>query len=146
MVIAEGGTGFPLAGGQSSDEVLSLFHQAHALAATAGGGLDQYRVTDGIGLLLEKFGVLVVTVIARGEGHGGLFHEGLGGALGTHGADGGSGRADEDHAGSGAGFGEFLIFGKEAVARVDGLGPGALGGIENLLGHQIGFPRCGGPQ
>jgi hypothetical protein len=50
----------------------SLFStRAHALAAAAGAGLDQHRVADRLGLLLQENGVLVVAVVARRQRHAG---------------------------------------------------------------------------
>ena len=55
-----------------------LLDQAHALAATAGGGLDQHRVADAVGFLVQQFRRLVVAVVARGQRHGGGAHQLLG--------------------------------------------------------------------
>ena len=41
------------------------FDDAHALAAAAGAGLDQHRIADRIGLLLQEGRILVVPVVAR---------------------------------------------------------------------------------
>ena len=44
-------------------------HDAHALAAAAGTGLDQHRKPDRIGLLLQEGRILVVAVIPWDQGH-----------------------------------------------------------------------------
>ena len=72
---------------------------AHALAAAAGDRLDQHRIADLVGLLLEEFRLLLVAVIAGHHRHAGLRHQRLGAVLQPHGADRGRRRADEDDAG-----------------------------------------------
>jgi hypothetical protein len=61
--------------------------------------------------------------------------------LRPHGADRRHRRADEGDAVFGAGFGEFLVLGKEAVAGMDGLGAGGQRGADDLVDHQVGFAR-----
>jgi hypothetical protein len=50
-------------------------------------------------------------------------------------------RADEDDAGRGAGLGEFLVLGQEAVAGMDGLGAGGQRRLDDLVDHQVGLAR-----
>ena len=52
-------------------------------------------------------------------------------------------RADKDDAGLDQRLGEACVLGQEAVARMDGLGAGLLGGGDDLGGVEIGL-ACGG--
>src|SRR5690606_30539947 len=52
-VVAEGGAGLPAGGGDLVREPRLVPHQAHALAATARGGLQQHRHADPAGRLDE---------------------------------------------------------------------------------------------
>ena len=81
LVVAESTPRFALAGGECRGEVCGFFDNAHALAAAAGRGLDQHRVADLAGLLLQQGDVLIVTVIAGHQRHAGLLHQCFGRAL-----------------------------------------------------------------
>ena len=61
----------------------------------------------------------------------------LGLALRAHGADGGDRRPDEHDAGIGHRLREFGILRQEAVARMDGLGAGAVHGIDDGVDVEI---------
>ena len=137
MVVGEGRLGLALGPGQRVGEFLRALDHAHALAAAAGRGLDQHRKTDAIGFLGQQVRRLVVIVIARHQRHLGLFHDLLGFTLGTHGADGGRRRADEDEPRLGASLGEAGILGQEPIARMHRLRARAPGGLDDLLGHEI---------
>ncbi len=71
----------------------------HAFAAAAGDRLDQDRVPDLIGFLLEEFWLLHLPVIAGHDRNTGLLHDGLGAVLQTHGADRLDRRSDKGNAG-----------------------------------------------
>ncbi|MCY1363691.1 hypothetical protein D9M69_504660 [compost metagenome] len=141
--VAEGGLGFTLGGGQGLGQFAFPFHYFHALAATAGGGLQQHRVADAFGAGAEGFQVLGLAVVAGHQGHAGGFHQGLGGGLAAHGVDGGGRRAEEDQAGIGNGAGEAGVLREEAIAGVDGLGAAGLGGGDQLVHQQVAFCRLG---
>ncbi len=85
--------------------------------------------------------VLLIAVIAGHERDAGLLHQLLGGGLRAHRADRLRGRADEHDAFTRASRGEVLVLGQEAVARMDRLGAGFLGGVENRVDPQITLPR-----
>ena len=140
-VAAEAVARFALAAGQCVRKVLGLFHRAHALAAAAGAGLDEHRVADAVGLVLEQGRVLVGAVVAGHQGHTGLLHQALGLGLQAHGLDGRGRRADEHQPGLGAGVGKGLVLAQEAVARVNGLGPGGLGRGDDALPLQVALAR-----
>src|SRR5690606_7471738 len=116
--VAEGGLALALGPGEAGGEVLGPLDLLHALAAAAGDRLDQHRIADGVGLLLEAFQRLVLAEIAGGDRHARLAHQRLGGVLQAHGADGGGGRTDPDQAGGYDRLGEVGVLGQEAVARV----------------------------
>ena len=94
---------------QRGIELGVLVDAAHALAAAARHRLDQHRVADLVGLLLEEFRVLQLAVIAGHHRHAGLLHQRLGLILQAHGADRGRRRPDEHDAGGRAGFGELRV-------------------------------------
>ena len=104
---------------QRGVELGVLVDAAHALAAAARDRLDQHRIADLVGLLLEELRVLQFAVIAGHDRHAGLLHQRLGPVLQPHGADRGRRRSDEHDAGRRAGFGELRILRQEAVARMD---------------------------
>ena len=97
-VVAEAGCGFALAGSKRLRKICAAFDDAHALAAAAGAGLDQDRIADRVGLLLQERRVLVVAVVARHERDASLLHQLLRGRFGAHGADRLDGRPDEHDA------------------------------------------------
>ncbi len=143
-VAAEAVDGLTLARSERGGKVLSLLHRAHALAAAAGAGLDQHRVTDAVGLVLQQGGVLIRAVVARHQRHASALHQSLGLGLQAHGLDGAGGRADEHQTGLGAGVGKGFVLAQETVAGVDGLRAGGLGGIEDALPLQVAvFRRAG---
>ena len=118
-----------------------LVDAAHALAAAARDRLDQHRVADLVGFLLEKRGVLPLAVIARHDRHAGLLHQRLGAVFEAHGADRAGRRADECNARSDAGLGELRIFRKEAVARMNALRARALRDLDQPIDAEIALGR-----
>src|SRR5581483_10728979 len=94
-------------------EIGMLVDAAHTAAAAAGRGLDQDRITDLVGFLLEKFRVLPFAVIAGHRWHARLFHQELGAVLQSHFAHGRGGRTDKHDPGARAGLGKFSVLGKE---------------------------------
>jgi len=137
VVVTEAGLGFALARSQGLDEVFGTVDAPHALAATAGAGLDEHRVADARGLGRQEGGLVVVAVVAGHQRHAGLVHQRLGRALAAHGGNGAGRRADEHQALFGASLGEVLVLAQEAVARVDGLRAGGLGGVDDALPLQV---------
>ena len=143
-VIAEAAAGFALGGGEAGGENGIALHNAHALAAAAGGGFDQHGIADFRCCRLQGWQILCRAVIAGHQRHAGLLHQRLGLRLAAHGADGAGGRADEGEAGGGAGFGEIGIFRQEAVAGMHCLGAAAAGDVDQAIYAQVAFARCGG--
>ena len=118
-----------------------LVDTAHALAAATRDRLDQHRVADLVGLLLEELRVLQFAVIAGHDRHAGLLHQRLGLVLQPHGADRRWRRADEHDAGRRAGLGELRVLGQEAVARMDAVGVRERRRLDDLVDHQIAVAR-----
>jgi hypothetical protein len=94
-------------------------------------------IADAVGLLLQERRALLGAVVAGHQRHAGLFHQLLGLGLQAHGLDGGRRRADEHQPGLGARRREGLVLAQEAVARVDGLGAGGLGGFDDAFPLQV---------
>ena len=129
---------------KEGDELLRVVHPAHAPAAAAGGGLDEYRVADGIGQGLGLLGGVHRPVGAGHHRHPRLLHELPGGGLVAHGADHVAGGADEGDAGRLTGVGELGVLAQKAVAGVDGVAAGGLGHGEDGVHIEIAVRRAGG--
>ena len=136
-VVAEGVDRLALGAVQLVVELGGVGHDAHALAAAAGRRLDQHGKADALRLGAQKLRRLVLAVVAGHQRHAGLLHQRLGFGLAAHGADRGGGRADEDDARVGAGFGESGVFRQEAVAGMDRLGARAFGGVQDGVRPQV---------
>ena len=100
------------------------FDDVHALAAAAGGGLDQQREPDA-GRGLDQLRVRHARLgDARNHRDTVAGHVVLGADLVAHDVQGFDAGSDEGDAGVGQGAGEVDVFAEEAVARVHGLGAG----------------------
>ncbi|CCW19023.1 hypothetical protein EBBID32_33820 [Sphingobium indicum BiD32] len=139
MVIAEAGRGLALAGGERVGEIGGSIDLAHPLAAAARDRLDKDGVADGVGLGREMGGRLVRAEIARRGGNARILHQLLGRIFQAHGGDGGWIGTDPDEACVDDRLGEFRVFGQEAIAGVDRLRAGLLGGGDDAVTQQIGF-------
>ncbi len=137
-VVAEGGTRLAFGGFQLFGEGGTGVDDPHALAAAAGGGLDQQRIADAVGLGAQAIGALVIAVVARHDRHAALDHAALGDLFGAHhGHDLGAG-ADERQARGGDPSRELGVLGEEAETGVDGIGAGGLGGLEDGVDIEVG--------
>ena len=143
MVIAERSGCFALAGGKAVGKIRSIVDLAHAFAAAAGDGFDQHRIANRIGFLLQALFALIFAEIAGRCRHTGFGHEFLGGVFEAHRADRVRLWADPDQARVDNGLREVSVLGEKAVARMDRLGAGLLGGGDDLLAAQIAFLRGG---
>ena len=92
---------------------------------------------------MRNFGVLSFAVIAGHDRHAGFLHERLGAVLEAHGADGRGGRPDEDEAGLRTSFGKIGVLGQKAIARMNALGAGSSGGLDQPFDREIAFARLG---
>ncbi len=124
LVVAEGGKRLALCAGERIVEVDDFGDAPHAAPAAAGDRLDQDRVADLIGLLLEEIGILPFAAVAGHDRHAGERHQTLGVGFRAHAADRRRWRPDEDQARGGRRFGEGGVLRKKAVARVDRLDTG----------------------
>ena len=122
-------------------ELRGFTHDAHAFAAAAGRRLEQYRVSDAIGLGAQQVVRLIVAVVAGYDRYAGILDQGLGGALGAHGAYGRRARPDEDQARSAAVCGESGIFGEEPVTGMNGRGAGPQRRRDDAVPAQVAVPR-----
>ena len=129
LFVAERGLGFALGGLDRGDQRGLGMDHAHAASAAAAGGLDDDRVADLAGDAHVLLGVLAERAAAAGHaGHARGLHRADRLDLVAHHPDGFGARADEDEAGGFDAFGEVGVLAEEAVARVDRLGVGDLGG------------------
>ena len=87
--------------------------------------------------LASALAVLAVALVARHHRHAGLGGDRLGVGLAAHAPHGGGRRPDELDAGLAHGFGEIGVLGEEAVARMDAVGAGRLGGGDDLVDAQV---------
>src|SRR3954454_17685062 len=70
--VAERTLGLTLRALKRRVEIRALVDAPHALAATAGDGLDQHRIADLVGLLFEERRFLALAMIARHHRYAGL--------------------------------------------------------------------------
>ena len=112
-VVAERRGGLALRGLERCRIVLGVGDDAHALAATAGRGLDQH----GVGV-----GGHVGRIELRSHRYAGLLGDRACPVLATHRVHDLGGRADEHQPGADDRAGELGALGQEPVARVDRLG------------------------
>ena len=142
--VAEGGTRLGARGLHGMDQRGLGVHDAHAASATAASGLDDHRVADGAGRADDLLRVFGQSAFGAGHaGHAGLDHGLFGRDLVTHDADGLGRGADEGEAAGFDALGEVGVLGQEAVAGVDGLGVGHLGGRDDGRHVQVALRRGG---
>ena len=109
--VAEGRLRLALGGFEGRVEVSVVLGTPHALTAAARHRLDQHRIANFVGLLLEEFRVLPHAVIARHHRHAGLLHQRLGAILQAHGADRLRPRPNKDDTDVDAGLCEVGVLG-----------------------------------
>src|ERR1700722_18925274 len=118
-----------------------LVDPAQPATAAAGRRLDQHRIADLVGFLLEEFRVLPFAVIARHHRHTGLLHQGLGAILDAHGAHGSGRRPDKSNAGLVAGVDEIGVLGEKSVARMQAFGGSLLRHLDDPFDRKIAVAR-----
>ncbi len=134
LIVAEAGKRFALARGEGGGKLAGRLDNAHAFAATACAGLDQHRITDPIGLLLQVFRVLVIAMVAGDQRYAGFAHQGFGRRFRAHRGNRGNRWTDEADTGGSAGLGKGLVFREKPVTRMDGAGLACLGDVQNTVG------------
>ena len=143
--VTEGLLGFGAGAFEFLRESRGVVDDAHALAAAAGDGLDDDGEADAL-RFLDGFALIVDGAVGAGHAR----HLGGGGRLAGHGLvthlpdDFGAG-ADELDVGGGALLGEAGALGEEAVARVDGVDVGDLGGRDDAILAQVRILARSGP-
>ena len=135
--VAEAGQGLGRGHGIELLQLVLVQGHAHAATAAAGGGLDDDRVAHGARGADGLVQGLDQAVGAGDGGDAGLLHGGLGRGLVAHGADGVRRGPDEGDAVLLAHLGELGVLREEAVARMDAVGVGQLGGRQDLLHVQV---------
>jgi hypothetical protein len=118
-----------------------VLHQAHALAAAAGGRLQHEREADARRLAGDRLRARDRLQRARHHRHARLDRQAPGGGLLAHERDGLAPGADEGEAGLLAGAGEVGVLGQEAVARVHGVGARAGGRLQDAVDPQVRLAR-----
>ena len=103
-------------------EVVGVVDEAHALAAAAGGRLQEEREAD-LGHELGRLGERGLAMRARHDRHSRVAHRLLRGHLVAHDPDGLGGRTDEREVVVLDREREVGVLGQEAPARMDGLAP-----------------------
>src|SRR5690606_7444505 len=126
---------------EAAREVVGVLGDAHPLAATTGGGLDDHGEAHRLGDR-QRF-VDVFDGPRRAEHDGDLVgdHRGARGGLVAHRADLVRRGPDEGDAAGRAGLGELRVLREEAVTRVDRVGAGDLGGGDQARDAQVRFAR-----
>ena len=138
-VVAEARLGLGLRRVEAFLHLLAAIGDAHALAAAAGGRLDHHRIADLVGDLDRFLGVLDHAEMAGNGRDLGLGRELLRLDLVAHRLDGFDVGPDKDDAGLFERAREGGILGEKAVARMDRLGAGRLGGGDDLADIEIGL-------
>ncbi|MPN45348.1 hypothetical protein SDC9_192915 [bioreactor metagenome] len=131
--VPKGGLGLPGGGLEGGGKLARLPHQADAPPPAPRAGLEQHRVAHFGG---RGEGALRVgqQARARNDRYARRLHGPAGLVLVAHAGDHRFRRADEGQPVRPAGGGEGGVFGEEAVARVNGLGPGDQRGADDAPG------------
>ena len=135
--VVEAGAGFGGGATERGLEFLLFAHQAHALAAAAGRGLEHHRIADLPGSGAGRPGVGQGLGTARHDRYSGRRHQAPALDLRPHGRDRLRGRADEDHSALLAAASEAGVLGQETVAGMDRVGADVRGQVDDLPGQQI---------
>ncbi len=131
-VVTEGRLGLAAAGMQGVEEVARRLHHPHALAATAGRGLDHQREADAFRLPQPGVVVRQVTVEAGHHRHTGLLGDVAGRALATELLHHLGGRPDEGQPGRLDGADEVGVLAEEPVAGMHRVAAVASRHVEHL--------------
>ncbi len=137
------GTRFSLCVGRS--KVLSPGHDRHPAAAPAGDSLDDHGIADLVGELQGFANAPRGALAAREHLQTALRGDASRLRLVAEAADHFGRRADKGEPVRLADLGEVGILGQESVTRVDGIGPGLQGGLDDGRGVEIAVPWRGGP-
>ncbi|MCY1525111.1 hypothetical protein D9M68_600800 [compost metagenome] len=139
--IAESGQCFGTGAAQGLGKISCLRNQAHPASATTCHRLDHHGKTNGLGLALQRCVILVGAFISGQARHLAGTGEALRLGLAAQRADRGGRRADPDQPRILHGLGEVGVLAQEAIARMNGIGAGGRGGLQQLVDAQIAV--CG---
>src|SRR5262245_41741117 len=114
-------------------------HDAHALAAATRGSFEHYGVSDPGSGLPGLSRITQPLFCAWNNRRSRFLCSDPGIVFVAHQLDRFLGRADEDKTSIADGAGKPGTFGEEAIAGMDRLGAGLLGGIDNLFTGEIAF-------
>ena len=142
--VAEGGQGLVLRETEELRELLRLFDDPHPLPAAARGRLDDHRKSDALRELERLLGVVDRARGARHRRDARVLRQPAGRGLVAHLPDLIAGGSDERDVRRHADLGELRVLGEEAVAGMDGVGAGDLGGGDDARDVEVGFARGGG--
>ncbi len=115
-------------------------HDPHPPAAAAGRRLDQQRPSEG-GHRLRSGRLSPSTVTDGRVGYAGGPHQVLRADLRAHGVDGSGRRPDPDQSGAGRRPGRSRRTRRGTRTRVDRVGAGAAGGLDDQVVAQVGVRR-----
>ena len=141
LAAAEGGGGLAGSGLEELGDLVALVGDLHAASAAAEGGLDGDGQAVLVGEGLDLGGILNRVRGAWSHGGIGTLRDVAGRHLVAEIGDGLRGGANPDEAGVEDGLGELGVLGEEAVARVDGVGAGLRGGVEDLGNVEVRLGR-----
>ena len=141
-VVAECRAGLAPRTDQRGRQVRRFVHDPHALAAAAGRRLHQHRIADVACRCDQVFVGEAGPGDARHDGHAERRYGRLGGDLVTHGLDRLDRRSDEHDARRLQRSGEFGVLREEPVTRMDRLGAGAAGGVDDRVDVEVALPRA----
>ena len=137
LLIAKARGRFALAAQQRRIELCRTLDFADAATPTPIAGLDEQRVADAVGFTAQQCGILIFTVVARGECDAGPLQQRFGRRLRAHHPHRRRGRADEHETLLLAAFREEGIFRQEAIAGMYGLRTAAARGRNDGVDPQI---------
>ena len=140
-VVAEARARLAPGGGERRREAGGILRDLHALAAAAGRGLDQHRVSDLLRFAREEIVGLVVAMVAGHQRHASTLHDPLGRGFRSHRRDRRRRRTDEDDAGVAAGTRERLVLRQESIARMDRIRACGSRDRQHARGIEVAFPR-----
>lgn len=132
LVVAEGVGRLGARGDEHLLELLVVVCLAHALTTATSRCLDEHGVADFVGKRACLLDGIDGAIAAGHRGDAKLLHRRLCRRLVAERIDALGRRADEDDVVIGTGTGEIGVLRKEAIARMDGLRTGDLGGRDDI--------------
>src|SRR3546814_17896286 len=113
FVVAEAAGRFALARSQGLGKGGASLDDTHTFSATTRAGLDEHRIANCIGLLLQEGGSLVVAMVARDQRNTCIFHTCTGSRVTAQCTDAAIWRANDEYERAGEGRDKPLVPGKK---------------------------------